>query len=141
MADRREPGIHMLTFFDGTVEIFVGGVDLHDCTVRAVVTADRVQVDAVTFTQLDVRIVHNILQSLDVAKHDRTVLSWMYATIRRIGDSHVYPGNVKGPLIQRRGWPFDLPDEELLSSLKEERLPRPRARTLREEAERRGLVF
>jgi hypothetical protein len=133
--------IHLRAYFDEQiVEIGLGGDDPDTCFVRATVSEDAVAVDATKFQALHVQILQSILASLDVEPEERAeALAWMRERMPR--DEAFAPGNVDTfPLPS--GWPYDLTDEALLSTLKDsEAMPSTRWRALVREAKRRELPF
>lgn len=138
--------IHLRSYFEEKrVEIGLGGDEPDTCFVRASVTPDDVIVQATKFEELHVQILQSIFASLDVEPQERTnALAWMKERIdaaRKEGSPERFlPGNIDA-FPPPTGWPYDLTDEALLDSLRDnEAVPSTRLRALRSEARRRNLI-
>jgi hypothetical protein len=142
LKDPEKP-IHLRSYFaDGQVEVGLGTEDPDDCPVRAFVSRDSVVTSATRFEPLHVKILASILASLDVEPDERdTALAWMNERVRANAfdaDGWI-PGNVAG-FPRPSGWPYDLTDEALLDSLRDNvDMPSTRRRALEREARRRRL--
>jgi MFS family permease len=84
MKDPAQP-IHLRAYLaEELVEIALGADDPEDCSVRATVSPDAVNVVGTRFEPLHVKILSSILGSLDVEPHERdTALAWMNEKIAR----------------------------------------------------------
>jgi hypothetical protein len=142
MKDPGQP-IHLRAYLtEEQVEIALGADDPDDCSVRATVSPDAVDVVATRFEPLHVKILASILGSLDVEPDERdTALAWMHERIaRRVVRSD---GWLEGNVTERpgrSGWPYDLTDDALVDSIRDPtEIPSARRQALHREARRRGI--
>ncbi len=142
MKDPGQP-IHLRAYLaEEQVEIALGADDPDDCSVRATVTPDAVDVVATRFEPLHVKILTSILGSLDVEPDERdTALAWMHERMakRAFGPDGWLEGNVAAfPLPS--GWPYDLTDDALIDSIRDPtEIPSARRQALHREARRRKI--
>jgi hypothetical protein len=142
MKDPNAP-IHLRAYLaEETVEVGLGAEEPDECPVRATITPDDVQVNAVRFERLHVKILASILASLDVEPDERRdALAWMDDRLERAPRAR--DGWVEGNVTafpKPSGWPYDLTDEALRDSLRDPgEMPSTRRRALFREAKRRGL--
>jgi hypothetical protein len=142
MKDPGQP-IHLRAYLaEEQVEIALGADDPDDCSVRATVSPDAVDVVATRFEPLHVKILTSILGSLDVEPDERdTALAWMHERMakRAFGPDGWLEGNVAAfPLPS--GWPYDLTDDALIDSIRDPtEIPSARRQALHREARRRKI--
>jgi hypothetical protein len=142
MKDPGQP-IHLRAYLaEEQVEIALGADDPDDCSVRATVSPDAVDVVATRFEPLHVKILTSILGSLDVEPDERdTALAWMHDRMakRAFGPDGCLEGNVAAfPLPS--GWPYDLTDDALIDSIRDPtEIPSARRQALHREARRRKI--
>ena len=142
MKDPGQP-IHLRAYLaEEQVEIALGADDPDDCSVRATISPDAVDVVAIRFEPLHVKILTSILGSLDVEPDERdTALAWMHERMakRAFGPDGWLEGNVAAfPLPS--GWPYDLTDDALIDSIRDPtEIPSARRQALHREARRRKI--
>ncbi len=142
MKDPGQP-IHLRAYLaEEQVEIALGADDPDDCSVRATVSPDAVDVVATRFEPLHVKILTSILGSLDVEPDERdTALAWMHERMakRAFDPDGWLEGNVAAfPLPS--GWPYDLTDDALIDSIRDPtEIPSARRQALHREARRRRI--
>jgi hypothetical protein len=142
MKDPGQP-IHLRAYLaDELVEIALGADDPEECSVRATVSPDDVEVAATRFEPLHVKILSSILGSLDVEPAERdAALAWMNERLARraFRPDGWLEGNVDA-FPAPGGWPYDLTDAALLDSIRDPtEIPSARRQALHREARRRGL--
>jgi len=142
MKDPGQP-IHLRAYLaEELVEIALGADDPEDCSVRATVSPDAVNVVGTRFEPLHVKILSSILGSLDIEPDERdAALAWMNEKIARraFGPDGWLEGNVAAFPVPS-GWPYDLTDDALLDSIHDPtEIPSARRQALHREARRRRL--
>jgi hypothetical protein len=142
MKDPAQP-IHLRAYLaEELVEIALGADDPDDCSVRATVSPEDVEVAATRFEPLHVKILSSILGSLDVEPAEReAALAWMNERLARraFGPDGWLQGNVDA-FPAPGGWPYELTDAALLDSIRDPtEIPSARRQALHREAKRRGL--
>jgi hypothetical protein len=142
MKDPNQP-IHLRAYLaEEQVEIALGADDPEDCSVRAIVSPDAVDIQATRFEPLHVKILSSILGSLDVEPDEReAALAWMNERIvrRAFGPDGWLEGNV-ATFPVASGWPYDLTDDALIDSIRDPtEIPSARRQALHREARRRGI--
>lgn len=142
MKDPGQP-IHLRAYLaEELVEVALGADDPEECSVRATVSPDAVQVAATRFEPLHLKILESILGSLDVEPAERDeALAWMHQRLARraFGPDGWLEGNV-AEFPAPTGWPYDLTDDALVDSIRDPtQIPSARRQALHREARRRGL--
>jgi hypothetical protein len=142
LKDPAQP-IHLRAYLtEEQVEIALGADDPDDCSVRATVSPDAVEVLATRFEPLHVKILSSILGSLDVEPAERdAALAWMHERLARktFRPDGWLTGNVDA-FPSPTGWPYDLTDEALVDSIRDpSEIPSARRQALQREARRRGI--
>jgi hypothetical protein len=142
MKDPNQP-IHLRAYLaEERVEVALGADDPEECSVRAIVSPDAVEVTATRFEPLHLKILSSILGSLDVEPDERdTALAWMHERLARraFGPDGWLEGNVAAFPVPS-GWPYDLTDEALIVSIRDPtEIPNARRQALQREARRRGM--